>query len=58
MIEKILQTFLHLFKEIINELTSGVIGGPSNYDPERYQEQRQRLMAILPKSQGMLFKNV
>ena len=42
-------------QDIVDELTSGVIGGPSTYSPESFQEGRQRLMAILPKSQGYIY---
>jgi hypothetical protein len=36
-------------------LSTAVIGGPTTYNPEHYQAQRQKLMAILPKSQGSFF---
>ena len=39
--------------EVIGAL-SGVIGGPSTYDPELYNKMREELVDILPKSQSEL----
>ena len=41
-------------KEVIETLTRDVIGGPSNYDPQLYDRQREELLAILPTSQEQL----
>ena len=41
-------------KEVIETLTRDVIGGPSNYDPQLYDRQREELLAILPTSQQQL----
>jgi len=39
--------------EVVGAL-SGIIGGPSTYDPELYNKRREELVDILPKSQSEL----
>jgi len=40
--------------EVIRALTQNVIGGPSTYDPDLYNKQREKLLKILPTEQSQL----
>ena len=40
--------------EVIHALSTNVIGGPQNYDPNLYQKKREELLKILPTDQSQL----
>ena len=40
--------------EVIHALSTNVIGGPQNYDPNLYHKKREELLKILPTDQSQL----
>jgi len=40
--------------EVVRELTETVIGGPEGYNPQKYKEQRRKLVDRVPSSQDEL----